>query len=54
MFAQYQLKGTWNYIHETWFPTSGYEFAEGRVDFEWYPCSNKGEKVRIYIPIVKK
>ncbi len=48
------IQGTWNYIHETWFPTSGYEFAEGRADFELYPCSNKGEKVKISIPIVKK
>jgi AraC family transcriptional regulator len=48
------IQGTWNYIHQTWFPTSGYEFAEGKADFEWYPCSNKGEKVKIYIPIVKK
>ena len=48
------IQGTWQYIHETWFPSSGYEFAEGKTDFEWYPCSNKGEKVKIYIPIVKK
>jgi AraC family transcriptional regulator len=48
------IQATWNYIHETWFPTSGYEFAEGKTDFEWYPCSNKGEKVKIYIPIRKK
>jgi AraC family transcriptional regulator len=48
------IQAAWNYIFETWFPTSGYEFAEGRADFEWYPCSNKGEKVKIYIPIIKK
>nr|MBA2396619.1 AraC family transcriptional regulator [Ktedonobacteraceae bacterium] len=48
------IQGTWKYIHETWFPTSGYEFAEGQADFEFYPCSNPGEKVKIYIPIVKK
>lgn len=47
------IQGTWKYIHETWFPNSGYEFAEGKADFEWYPCGNKGEKVKIYIPIVK-
>jgi AraC family transcriptional regulator len=48
------IQATWKYIYETWFPQSGYEFAEGKVDFEWYPCSNKGEKVKIYIPIIKK
>ena len=48
------IQGTWKYIHETWFPSSGYEFAEGKADFEWYPCNNKGEKVKIYIPVVKK
>jgi len=48
------IQGTWKYIHETWFPNSGYEFAEGKADFEWYACSNSGEKVKIYIPIIKK
>lgn len=44
------IQGTWQYIHETWFPNSGYEFAEGKVDFEFYG----GGKVKIYIPIIKK
>ncbi len=44
------IQGTWKYIHETWFPTSGYEFAEGKADFEFYG----GGKVKIYIPIIKK
>ncbi len=48
------IQGTWKYIHETWFPNSGYEFSEGKADFELYPCSNRGEKVKIYIPIIKK
>jgi AraC family transcriptional regulator len=48
------IQGTWKYIHETWFPTSGYEFAEGKADFEFYPCTNPEEKVKIYIPVVKK
>lgn len=48
------IQGTWKYIHETWFPSSGYEFAEGKADFEFYPCNNQGEKVKLYIPIVKK
>lgn len=47
------LQGTWNYIHETWLPNSGYEFADGKVDFEWYPCRS-GEKVKIFLPVIKK
>ena len=45
------IQGTGKYIYEIWFPTSGYEFAEGKVDFEFYPCTNQGEKVKIYIPV---
>ncbi len=49
------IQGMWKYnIHETWFPNSGYEFAEDKADFELYPCTNKGEKVKIYTPIIKK
>lgn len=48
------IQGTWKYIHEAWFPTSGYEFAEGKADFEFYPCTNPAEKVKIYIPVIKK
>lgn len=47
------IQGTWEYIHREWFPTSGYEFAEGKVDFELYPCGDSIEKVKIYIPIIK-
>jgi len=46
------IQGTWQYIHETWFPGSGYEFDEGKPDFEYY--DNRGGKVKIYIPVVKK
>ncbi len=45
------IQGTWKYIFATWFPDSGYEFAEGKVDYELY---HEGTKVEIYIPIVKK
>ncbi len=45
------IQGTWKYIYGTWFPDSGYEFAEGKVDYELY---GEGWKVEIYIPIVKK
>jgi AraC family transcriptional regulator len=45
------IQGTWKYIYGTWFPDSGYEFAEGKVDYELY---YEGTKVEIYIPVVKK
>jgi AraC family transcriptional regulator len=45
------IQGTWKYIYETWMPDSGYEFAEGKVDYELY---YSGTKAEIYIPIVKK
>jgi AraC family transcriptional regulator len=48
------VQGTWKYIHETWFPSCGYEFAEEKADFEFYACSSEVEKVKIYIPIIKK
>ncbi len=47
------IQGTWKYIYETWFPGSGYEFAEGKVDYELY-CGGEPMKVEIYIPVVKK
>lgn len=48
------IQGTWDYIHETWFPNSGYEFAEGKADFEFYSCNNQEKKVKIFLPIIKK
>ncbi|GCF07301.1 AraC family transcriptional regulator [Dictyobacter arantiisoli] len=45
------IQGTWKYIHGTWFPDSGYEFAEGKVDYELYL---EGNNVEVYIPIMKK
>ena len=44
------IQGTWEYIFQTWFPGSGYEFEEGKADFEYYG----GGKVKIYIPVIKK
>ncbi|QBD80625.1 AraC family transcriptional regulator [Ktedonosporobacter rubrisoli] len=48
------LQATWQYVYETWFPGSGYELATGKVDFEWYPCSNQGEKVKLFLPVSKR
>ena len=45
------IQGTWKYIFTTWFPDSGYEMAEGKIDYELYPS---GTEADIYIPIVKK
>ena len=51
------IQGTWKYIYESWFPKSGYEFAPGKVDFEFYDerCHcEKGAVMDIYIPIVSR
>jgi AraC family transcriptional regulator len=45
------LQGTWGYIFSTWFPESGYELAEGKLEYEFY---YSGTQAEIYIPIVKK
>jgi AraC family transcriptional regulator len=52
-----QIQGTWNYIFSEWFPNSGYEFENGKVDFEFYDerCMGEANNVcDIYIPVVKK
>jgi AraC family transcriptional regulator len=52
-----EIQGTWKYIYSEWFPNSGYEFANGKVDLELYDKNNMGEKGNIcdiYIPVVKK
>ena len=51
------IQGTWKYIFSEWFPSSGYEFAAGAVDYELYDerCTRETNKVMdIYIPVVKK
>lgn len=51
------IQGTWQFIFNEWFPNSGYEYAEGCVDFELYDdrCLSEAEKVcDIYIPVTKK
>jgi AraC family transcriptional regulator len=52
-----EIQGTWKFIFSEWFPTSGYEFDNGKVDFELYDerCQNeKGKIMDIYIPVVKR
>ena len=51
------IQGTWQYIMDEWFPKSGYEYADGCVDFEFYDEKNmeNGACVcDIHIPVVKK
>jgi AraC family transcriptional regulator len=53
------IKGTWKYILEEWFPNSGYEIDDSRLDFEFYDerCHSwEYEKIcmDIYIPIKKR
>lgn len=51
------IQGTWQYIMNDWFPSSGYEYAPGCVDFEHYAENTMGENDNvcdIYIPVVKR
>lgn len=52
-----QIQGTWQVIFAEWFPTSGYEYAPGCVDFELYnehAMVETGKVAFIYIPVIKK
>ena len=51
------IQGVWQYIFNDWFPNSGYEYARGCADFEFYDdrcMSEKGKICDIYIPVMKK
>lgn len=48
------IRQTWKYIFEVWFPESGYEFDEDKIDFEFYDerCHFRPDTVmEIWIPI---
>ena len=50
------IKGTWKYILEEWFPNSGYEIDDSKLDFEFYderchPWEYEKILLDIYIPI---
>jgi len=50
------IQGTWQFIFNSWFPSSGYEYAPNCVDFELYDerCMTETGKVcEIWIPVVK-
>lgn len=51
------IKALWKYIFEEWFPASGYEYDEGKLDFEFYDerCHFRADSTMdIYIPVKKK
>lgn len=53
------IQGTWKYILEEWFPTSGYEIDDTKYDFEYYdenchPWEYEKVSMEIYIPIKLK
>lgn len=53
------IKGTWKYILEEWFPNSGYEIDDSKLDFEFYderchPWEYEKICMDIYIPIKKR
>ncbi len=51
------IQGTTSYIFNEWFPSSGYAYAQGGVDFEVYDqrCyGNENLVMDIYIPVEKK
>lgn len=55
-FAQV-VKSTWRYIFEDWFPGSGYEHAEGKLNFEFYDerCHARVDTVmEIYVPVIDR
>ncbi|MCQ1530413.1 AraC family transcriptional regulator [Lutispora saccharofermentans] len=54
-FAE-SIRGTWKYILQEWFPSSGYEIDDSKLDFEFYderchPWEYEKLSMDIYIPI---
>lgn len=52
------IQGTWKYILQEWFPSSGYEIDDNKLDFEFYdqrchPWEYDKVCMEIYIPIKK-
>lgn len=51
------IAGTWKYIFEDWFKSSGYVYDESKLDFEFYDerCHQRQDTVMdIYIPVNKE
>ncbi|MDG5788018.1 GyrI-like domain-containing protein [Evansella sp. AB-P1] len=52
------IQGTWKYILEEWFPSSGYEIDDTKLDFEFYderchPWEFDKFSMEIHVPIKK-
>lgn len=50
------IQGTWNYIFNEWFPSSGYEFDNKGIDYEYYSLSDINDEslsCDIYLPVKK-
>jgi AraC family transcriptional regulator len=50
------IKETWKYIFDEWFNSSGYEYDESNLDFEFYDERCHGRKdtvMEIYVPVIK-
>ena len=50
------IQGTWKYILEEWFPSSGYEIDDDKVDFEFYderchPWEYEKMSMEIHVPV---
>ncbi|MEJ8305084.1 GyrI-like domain-containing protein [Saccharibacillus sacchari] len=45
------------YVYNEWFPSSGYAYADGGVDFELYDDRSKGDndlQIDLYVPVEKQ
>ena len=52
-----KIQGTWQYIMNEWFASSGYEYAPGCTDFELYKtkCTGSDDNIcEIHIPVIRK
>lgn len=51
------IQGMTTYVYNEWFPSSGYAYAKGGVDFELYDERSNGDKdlqMDLYVPVEKQ
>lgn len=51
------IQGMTTYVYNEWFPSSGYAYANGGVDFELYDERSNGDKnlqMDLYVPVEKQ
>lgn len=51
------IQGMTTYVYDEWFPSSGYAYANGGVDFELYDERSNGDKdlqMDLYVPVEKQ